>query len=95
MRKKQEKFLACKMYKLIFEKRALRILNKLDVHIKNRIWNKLKGCKNDPFRFLEPLVEIRGFKLRVGDYRIIIDVEKEMRILHVLKIGNRKNIYEK
>jgi len=83
------------MYKIIFEKRALHILNKLDKSIKERIWNKIQSCKQDPFRYLEPLIEIKGFKLRVGDYRIIIDVEKEIKILHVLKIGHRKNIYER
>ncbi len=83
------------MYKLIFEKRALHILNKLDKSVKERIWNKLQDCKKDLFRYLELLVEIKGFKLRVGNYRVIIDVEKEIKILHVLKVGHRKNIYER
>jgi len=82
------------MYNLIFEKRALRDLNKLGKHIKERIWNKLQDCKKDPFRFFEPLVEIRGFKLRVGDYRAIIDLDNNSKILRVLKVGHRKNIYE-
>ena len=83
------------MYKLIFEKRALRDLNKLDKQIKERIWNKLQKCKENPFMFLKPLVQIRGFKLRVGDYCVIIDVREEIRILTILKVGHRKNIYEK
>ena len=83
------------MYKLIFEKRALRNLNKLDSLMKNRIWNKLQECKESPFVFLKPLIQIRGFKLRVGDYRIIIDVREEIRVLNVLKVGHRKNIYER
>lgn len=83
------------MYEIIFEKRALRDLNKLDLQIKKRIWNKLQDCKKDPFIFLKSLVDIDGFKLRVGDYRIIIDVKKEIRILNVLKVGHRKNIYER
>ncbi len=62
------------MYKITFEKRALRDLNKLEHNIKERIWNKLQDCKVDPFRYLEPLIEISGFKLRIGDYRVIIDV---------------------
>jgi len=83
------------MYQLIFEKRAIGDLNKLEHHVKERIWNKLQDCKIDPFRYLEPLIEIRGFKLRVGDYRVIIDVENEIKILHVLKVGHRKNVYER
>ena len=79
------------MYELIFEKRALNSLKKLERDIKERIWNKLQDCKIDPFRYLEPLIEIRGFKLRVGDYRIIIDIDSKVKVLHVLKIGHRKN----
>ena len=95
MKRKLRKFLGFKMYELIFEKRALRDLNKLEKNIKKRIWDKLQECKMDPFIFLEPLVKIRGFKLRVGDYRIIIDVGKKIEILNVLKVGHRKNIYER
>lgn len=83
------------MYKLIFEKKALHDLNKLDDITKRRIWDKLQECKENPFRFLKPLIQIEGFKLRVGDYRIIIDVQEEIRILNVLKVGHRKNIYDR
>ena len=83
------------MYKLIFEKRALRDLNKLDMLTKRRIWEKLQKCKSNPFVFLKPLIQIKGFKLRVGNYRVIVDVREEIRILNILKIGHRKNIYER
>ena len=83
------------MYTLIFEKRALKCLNKLDKQIKDRIWNKLQECKIDPHRYLEHLVEIKGFKLRVGDYRVIIDIENEIKVINILKMGHRKNIYER
>ena len=43
----------------------------------------------------QPLVEIRGFKLRVGDYRVIVEVDNEIKILEVIKIGHRKNVYKK
>jgi len=83
------------MYKLIFEKRAIKQLNKLERNIKKRIWKKLQKCKKNPFRYLESLTDIDGYKLRVGDYRIIIDVEKEIKILNILKLGHRKKIYKK
>jgi len=82
------------MHKLIFSKKALDQLNKLENELKERIWNKLQLCKEDPFRFLEHLEEIEGYKLRVGDYRAIIDVDNKNKIIHVLKMGHRKNIYE-
>ena len=82
------------MYNLIFEKSAIETLNKLEPQIKERIWNKLQQCKGDPFRFLEHLEEIYGFKLRVGDYRVIVDVDNSANTIKVLKVGHRKNIYD-
>ena len=67
---------------------------KLDNVIKGRIWNKLQDCKEDPFRYLEHLEDIAGFKLRVGDYRVIVDVNKYTETIKILKIGHRRNIYD-
>ncbi len=83
------------MYNIIFEKRALNDLNKLDNLDKKRIWDKLQECKENPFRFLKHLEDMPGFKLRVGDYRVIIDVNISKNTLIVLKVGHRKNIYER
>ena len=82
------------MYGLRFDKKAIDFLNKLENKDKKRIWNKLQQCKENPFHFLEHLEDIEGFKLRVGDYRVVIDADKTNQILHILKIGHRKNIYE-
>ena len=82
------------MYRLIFSKKALDFLNKLEDELKERVWNKLQLCKEDPFRFLEHLEQIKGYKPRVGDYRIIIDVDSKNNVLCIIKIGHRKNIYE-
>lgn len=81
-------------FNLIFERRALINLNNLDKDIKKRIWNKLQLCKENPFRFLKHLEDIPGFKLRVGDYRAIVDVDNSTKTINVLKVGHRKNIYK-
>ena len=70
-------------------------MKKLDKLNKKRIWDKLQECKVDPFRYLKHLEQIKGYKLRVGNYRIIIDVQEAIKILLVVKIGPRKNVYER
>ena len=70
-------------------------MKKLDKLNKKRIWDKLQECKVDPFRYLKHLEQIKGYKLRVGNYRIIIDVQETIKILLVVKIGPRKNVYER
>lgn len=83
------------MYELQFSKKAVKELKRLEKSVKERIWVKLQECKVDPFRFLKHLEQIKGYKLRVGDYRLIIDVDINNRILNMIKLGNRRNIYEK
>ena len=83
------------MYEIIFDKKALQEFNKLIKPIKERIWEKLQKCKQNPFHFLEPLVQIKGFKLRIGDYRAIIDVQETIKVLNILKVGHRKNVYDR
>ena len=83
------------MYELKFDKKAIDSLNSLEKEDKKRILNKLQQCKLNPFLFLEHLEDIKGFKLRVGDFRVIIDADKTNNILYILKVGHRKNIYEK
>ena len=51
----------------------------------------------DPLKFGLPLRRsLKGLmKLRVGDYRIIYSIDSEVVTVHVIKIGHRKDVYEK
>lgn len=91
LKKKQKKF---SEYEIQFDKKALSSLNKLDIETKRRIWAKLSECKKEPFRYLKHLSNIEGYKMRVGNYRLIIDVQDKIKVLFVLKVGHRKNVYE-
>lgn len=83
------------MYKVNFDEKAVEYLEKLPKDIRKRIYNKVISTKNNPFHFFEKLEGRPEFKLRVGNYRIIADINSsEVRIL-VLYIGHRKNIYKK
>jgi mRNA interferase RelE/StbE len=83
------------MYKLVFDKKAIQDMNKLESSVKDRIWNKLQMSKENPFRFFEKLVEMKGFKLRIGDYRVIADIFRDKEAIVILRVGHRKNIYDK
>lgn len=81
------------MYKLKFDKKALNFLNNQNKIQRKEFGINYKNVKTDPFRYLEHLTQIKGYKLRVGNYRIIIDIQEEIKILSVEKIGHRKNVY--
>ncbi|MFC1647845.1 type II toxin-antitoxin system RelE/ParE family toxin [Nanoarchaeota archaeon] len=83
------------MYELTYSKNAFQQLNKLDEDIRKRIIKSLERCRIRPEHFLEKQVGSPLHKLRIGDYRAIVELYKgELRIL-VIKVGHRRNIYKK
>ena len=81
------------MFEVIFDDKAIDFLTKLPKELRKRIYNKVISTKENPFRYFEKLKEIDGYKLRVGEYRVIADIDD--KIITVLKVGHRKNIYDK
>lgn len=81
------------MYKILLTKRALKDLGKIDSESKIRIGEKLKVLTNDPFGSSKKLSSaiIGTYRYRVGDYRIIFDIEDDKVI--ELRVGHRKDIY--
>ncbi len=82
------------MYKIILDKEAEQYLDKLDDFIANRIIKKIKTLQENPFsKDVKRLRDDNSFRLRIGDYRILFEVSKDTII--ILKIGHRKNIYDR
>jgi len=82
------------MYKIIFDKKAGEELEKLPKELSSRIFNKIIKTKQDPFRFFIRLKGREDYKLRIGDYRIIADIDQENKKIIITKIGHRKSIYD-
>lgn len=81
------------IFKIIWSKKAFEELNKLETLVAKRIAKAVSELANDPFT--KDIKKLRGYdwyRLRVGDYRVIFSIEKD--IIQVLKIGHRKNIYK-
>ena len=48
-----------------------------------------------PKHYLKPLSNVDGYSLRVGDYRVLIKLDKENKEIFIGTIGHRKNIYDR
>ncbi len=75
---------------------ARRSFRKLDKLTAQRIYTKLKeiASSENPFIYVKRLTGIALFSLRIGDYRIILDIKRKNLIILVLKVGRRKNVYD-
>jgi mRNA interferase RelE/StbE len=83
------------MPEILFTDPAASQFANLDKKIRSRIISKLKTMKNWPEHYLKPLKGYPYFSLRIGDYRAIIDWQKDRDELWVVAVGHRRNIYEK
>ena len=62
-------------YEVVFDPEAIDFLSKTPKNLKERIYNKIISTKENPHRFFERLKGRTDYKLRVGDYRVIADLD--------------------
>lgn len=79
-------------YYIIWHPKAAKYLESLPHGTAKRILDKFDEVAVDPFRYLEHF-EGEGYKLRIGDYRAILDVDLQNKILKVRVFDKRGRIY--
>ena len=81
-------------FKIVWDEKAYDSLNKLEPTISRRILKKVDELSENPFsKDIKRLKGCNDFRLRVGDYRIIFAVEQNT--IQILKVGHRKNVYDR
>lgn len=88
-----------KKYRVEYTSKAIKNLRKLDKNTRNLIYawidKNLVNCE-DPRIHRKGLVGDKSgqWRYRVGDYRIICEIEDEEIVILVLEIGHRREIYD-
>ncbi|WP_214811854.1 type II toxin-antitoxin system RelE/ParE family toxin [Exiguobacterium sp. s127] len=88
-----------KAYTIEFEREAQKTLKKIDSQqtriIMSWIKKNLVGT-DDPHRHGKGLVSNRSgeWHYRIGDYRLIADIQDEKVVILILEIGHRWDIYK-
>ena len=83
------------MYELRISQKAIKSLRKAPPEIGSRIRRKLDELKENPFKSpnIKKLTKHPGFRLRVGDWRILYLVEERILVIQVISIGHRRDVY--
>ena len=83
------------MYELRFSLAAAKVLKKAPREVAVRIRLKLDELAVDPFNTpnVKKLTDHPGYRLRVGDWRVLYLVEREVLVVQVVEIGHRKEVY--
>ena len=82
------------MFELFFTAEAKKFLKKLHEEDQKRVIATLERCRIRPHSHVKKLVSSPYFRLRVGKYRVILDIKSGKLLILVLEIGQRKNIYK-
>jgi mRNA interferase RelE/StbE len=82
------------MYEIIVSDKAKKQLNKLPPDVRDRIGIALERIRIRPQHFVLRLVGSPYYRLRVGNYRVILNIINEKLVIMIIEIGHRKNIYD-
>ena len=85
------------MYAVLFSRAAIKVLRRMPRNTARLIRSKIDGLALDPYapnNNVKKLVGRPGYRLRVGDWRVIYDLDNGLRILSVERIAPRGGAYE-
>ena len=87
-----------KQYKVRYTQTAIKQLSKLDKHTQKLIYawidKNLQGCENPRLYGKGLTANFSGqWRYRIGDYRLICEIENGEMIILALSVGHRRDIY--
>jgi len=83
-------------YRIELRPAAARALRKLDPVVRPRIQGAIGLLADDPRPpASRPLRGRPGYRVRVGDYRIIYTVADDVLLIAVVTLGHRREVYDR
>lgn len=86
-------------YHVVFSAQAKKALKKLDRHVYATIvaWirHNLEGCSNPRLHGKSLTADRSGqWRYRIGDYRIIADIQDDIAVILIVTVGHRRDVYD-
>ena len=82
------------IFRIILKTKPQKFLDRMLKTTALRITSKLKEIISDPFRYLKHFEGQKYYKLRIGNYRALISVNIEEKLLVVEVLDKRGRIYK-
>jgi|JI9StandDraft_1071089.scaffolds.fasta_scaffold61816_3 mRNA interferase RelE/StbE len=82
-------------YSVLLKKSAEKEFKSLQGNIQLKITDALIGLETNPFPTkVKKLQNFEGYRIRVGDYRILYTINSVKKIIEIFSIGHRKEVYK-
>ena len=82
------------MYEVIFTDEAKKQLASLDVFLRQKIGSIIERIKIRPHKFARRLYNSKYYRIRVDNYRVILDIQDVKLIIYVIEMEPRNKIYK-
>ena len=85
------------MYEIRYARTALRTLRRIPSNWAETIMDKVQRLAHDPYAPNNNVTKLRGregYRLRVGDWRVIYELDDGVLVLLVVGVGPRGGVYE-
>jgi len=81
-------------YRIIIRRNAEKELGRLGHDEQRRISQKILLLENEPFPPGAITLQGRkGYRIRIGDYRVLYEVDESSKLVNVTAIGHRSDVY--
>jgi mRNA interferase RelE/StbE len=81
-------------FKVLLQPKAAKELQKIEKQIRTRIIESAKQLCESPNKLGKPLKQSDYLSLRVGDYRVIYEINQDKKQAVILFIGYRSKVYD-
>ena len=84
------------MWSVAYTADAIRTLSRMDRAVARRLRSKILALARDPKapnNNVRKLAGVAGYRLRVGDWRVIYTLRHEVLTVVVVRIGHRSEVY--
>ena len=81
-------------FEFLLHPKAARFLKKAEPSVRRRIREDLLRLADSPEEKGERLMHSPFWRIRIGDYRVIYEIDREHSRVIVLFIGHRRDVYD-
>ncbi|WP_425362812.1 type II toxin-antitoxin system RelE family toxin [Candidatus Tisiphia endosymbiont of Hybos culiciformis] len=85
------------MYDIEFAKQAIKDLRRIPKDYASHIVNRIKLVAIDPYGVELDIKKLKAtdkaYRLRIGNYRVIYEIEEQKLLVTIIKIQSRGNVY--
>jgi len=80
---------------VIWSEKSVKQLEKMDKKNAQKIYDAVSDCIQNPFKSVTRLTNSSFYRLRVGNYRVILDLQQSKMIIFVVETDHRGRIYKR